>query len=658
MLRPEETPFTVDPLGHAITGLVDAIHKHSVIDPQLHAPYPQLRYATVQGLSSAGIPTIVFAGSAVPVADVAISSSYVPSVGDTVAVLVTSGDMLIVGALANPSSVSSVYNVKGYGAEGNAAILSDGATTAGSATFVSTSGPFSSADVGKSIGIANAGTPNATLATALTSGTAYTSLAVTALTTAIPVGASVVLNSAGNTQTAVASAAAAAGATAISVDSFTANYSYPVGTFVGPTTLNTTITVFVSATTVVLATSAAETISSSTFIYGTDDTTAVQAAIDAAQSAGGGTIDFPQGVYMTPGLVLRTAGSSEMSVVFRGAGRYVSTLIVGSGANFLLQMDANSSVAPQFSVYDMTLDGNYAGVGGTITQLPTTPAQALLYLPWAGTTPSAPSITGRRHVARNVRFYRPPGFTFQPAGPWDIQGCEFDSCGQPNVPANGLHFDMLGSGGNSDAVAIGNFFHDSAGNYADFVSATTGEPIRLTFIGNKSTNHLIGGIYACGQGSIIQGNDLHNNNTGSYVGYDSTTIASLKGSNVVTGNIMPNLRCEIYGSLLGTLGDICENNVSADTPLGYLSSSPADGGIGAPAIPASGSIVANPFPFKCLVVFTAASSTTVSLGPGSGAMVSYVVVPTGGIYQVPVGVGESLSLTATTMPSGWSWLAA
>ena len=75
---------------------------------------------------------------------------------------------------------------------------------------------------------------NATLSAALTSGTAYTSLTVTALLGAIAIGDPVYLVSGSNTQQFTASAAAAIGATTISVQSQAANFSYPIGTFVDP----------------------------------------------------------------------------------------------------------------------------------------------------------------------------------------------------------------------------------------------------------------------------------------------------------------------------------------------------------------------------------------------------------------------------------------
>ena len=76
----------------------------------------------------------------------------------------------------------------------------------------------------------------AQLTTALTSGTAYTTLAVSALDQAVASGDSILLTSGANTQTYTASAAAAIGATSISVTSLAANFSYPVGTLVQDTT--------------------------------------------------------------------------------------------------------------------------------------------------------------------------------------------------------------------------------------------------------------------------------------------------------------------------------------------------------------------------------------------------------------------------------------
>lgn len=74
--------------------------------------------------------------------------------------------------------------------------------------------------------------PSTTLTTALTSGTAYTSLAVDALPAALAVGATVTTVAGTATQTWTVSTAASAGATTISVNSAAANAAYAAGSVV------------------------------------------------------------------------------------------------------------------------------------------------------------------------------------------------------------------------------------------------------------------------------------------------------------------------------------------------------------------------------------------------------------------------------------------
>lgn len=74
------------------------------------------------------------------------------------------------------------------------------------------------------------GNTTTTLTTALTSGTAYTSVDVQALEAPISSGDTITIGTGATTQTVTASAAAAIGATTIDVNSFTANAAYAVGT--------------------------------------------------------------------------------------------------------------------------------------------------------------------------------------------------------------------------------------------------------------------------------------------------------------------------------------------------------------------------------------------------------------------------------------------
>jgi hypothetical protein len=68
-----------------------------------------------------------------------------------------------------------------FGANGDAIIRTDGVTTLNNATFTSSTGTFSSTDIGKTLQI-KYGSANATLSTALVSGATTTSLAVTPIT--------------------------------------------------------------------------------------------------------------------------------------------------------------------------------------------------------------------------------------------------------------------------------------------------------------------------------------------------------------------------------------------------------------------------------------------------------------------------------------------
>jgi hypothetical protein len=82
---------------------------------------------------------------------------------------------------------------------------------------------------------------NATLNAGLTNAVAVTSLTVTPLEGSVTTGDSIFVSNGTHTQTFVASAPAAGGATTISVTSLAANFSYPVGTTVTDTSSNANV---------------------------------------------------------------------------------------------------------------------------------------------------------------------------------------------------------------------------------------------------------------------------------------------------------------------------------------------------------------------------------------------------------------------------------
>ena len=79
--------------------------------------------------------------------------------------------------------------------------------------------------------------------------------------------------------------------------------------------LATTVSARAGATQVNIGVAASTAVSGREATYGTDDTSAIQAAIGAAQAAGGGVLVFPEGHYLTSGLKVTTP-----TVQLRGQG--------------------------------------------------------------------------------------------------------------------------------------------------------------------------------------------------------------------------------------------------------------------------------------------------------------------------------------------------
>jgi hypothetical protein len=84
----------------------------------------------------------------------------------------------------------------------------------------------------------------------------------------------------------------------------------------------------------------------------TDDTAAIQAAIDAAEAANGGTIVLPTGACAAT--TLEVSGNF---IGFRGQGRSMSTLL-GTGSAALIEVDTTAADVNAFEIRDMTVVGN------------------------------------------------------------------------------------------------------------------------------------------------------------------------------------------------------------------------------------------------------------------------------------------------------------
>lgn len=100
-----------------------------------------------------------------------------------------------------------------------------------------------------------------------------------------------------------------------------------------------------------------------------DDTVAIQAAINVAYAAGGGTIYFPVGQYLVTGLSLDW-GSSLASIKFIGDGQSATVIKkTGASSNAIFTLSANASDGTYSEFSDMRINGNGSVDGFKITAL-------------------------------------------------------------------------------------------------------------------------------------------------------------------------------------------------------------------------------------------------------------------------------------------------
>lgn len=237
-------------------------------------------------------------------------------------------------ASADCASFFGYYDPRWYGAKFNGQYRTDGTTAASAATLSSTGYSFTSADIGKKISVW-AGTPTTLTAGATTSGSQVVTVAsTTGLTNGeniqgpgIPVG---------NYVTGVFSA------TQFTMQ-FSASSTNTGQTFEAYPIVNTTIS-SVAGNIATLATNLSATISSSAFFaFGTDDTTADQAAFAAAGTAGGGLIQLPTGMTITSASLVV---NNRVSVRGQGAGKsiikWLSTADEGGNPIIVGYIQANS----------------------------------------------------------------------------------------------------------------------------------------------------------------------------------------------------------------------------------------------------------------------------------------------------------------------------
>lgn len=88
----------------------------------------------------------------------------------------------------------------------------------------------------------------------------------------------------------------------------------------------------------------------------TNNTTAIQAAVDAAFAAGGGWVTFGEGTFMVNSQV-----DLKSNVYLRGSGINATVLKSGASSQNVVELDDTAS---NMGLFDMTVDGNKTGFGG------------------------------------------------------------------------------------------------------------------------------------------------------------------------------------------------------------------------------------------------------------------------------------------------------
>ena len=134
-----------------------------------------------------------------------------------------------------------------------------------------------------------------------------------------------------------------------------------VGAGPNGTALITTITAYLSTGSVVLGANASTTVTNAPYLYGTDDTNAIQKVLDGVNDTSYTQVFFPRGSYLTDGLQLKS--NTQLLGAGRGAWAYefydrTTRLIAKPGMTTAgLVNDAPNETVGNVRLADMMLDG-------------------------------------------------------------------------------------------------------------------------------------------------------------------------------------------------------------------------------------------------------------------------------------------------------------
>ena len=390
---------------------------------------------------------------------------------------------------------------------------------------------------------------------------------------------------------------------------------------------------------------------------GTDDTVAVQAAINAASAAGGGQIFFPTGTYVVGTLTLPT------NVHLCGAGRDIASLLLKAGTNSDLILGTNfgsltgtngTGGVYGWSVRNLTLDGNKAnnsygfgvrvyGYGFTITDVIVRNfAQAGIYTEWS-TSASAPFPDSMEAFFTNLKVHDCyDGIVFN--GPHDSAFTQVISWGHSNY---GIHVQQ-GSASvlftNCHVWGTGSiaWYLEGESHLVNCVGEGTGGASSQpqVFIGHNDTSVIGGVFYASSTGKIgfTIGDATHTSLAGIYI---RTKVLNCTSGAVWLNQDAGNNDIE---ALVYNCTTLYGGTVNSGTRL-RLDQAGNLGNMTAPAVPASGTVTTNTTGVPVTVYINGGTVTAISVnGSATGVAGGAVRVPSAG----------TITLTYSVAPT-WQW---
>jgi hypothetical protein len=455
-----------------------------------------------------------------------------------------------------------VYNVKDYGAKGDAISTTCNVVNGGT-SLARTSGGFVNADVGKTVVVKGAGATrstaggNGTIASGATTFTTTTN----ANFTAADVRSVIVIPGAG-----VAGAALTAIITNVKSAS---NVTIDTAASTSVTTATATVTPFLLTTiasvnsgtgVATLSAAAGRTVTGASVLYGTDDTAAFNVAVSAcaASLSGVGIVFCPASKYLTTGAI-------EVSdyIRFTGAGRGVTRIYKATTAANLtagyaaIHCQRTSTTAlVDFTLEHLTIDGAYTQQGTSYAV--------------SNKGVQTEYVTGCTYQHLTVRGCLATGI----AADWMTGGTVIHDCHSINNGA-GTYTISQGGGGSGFGIGTGNVaamdctisdcYASGNGNYGIFFESENGSlSTGIKVINCTAANNGVSGFSDCGgDGSIFADCVAYGNNFEGFTNDSGSVTQAKPGQNTLWSNCVShnNLRNGFgYNPTAGGIGSVYQPN--------------------------------------------------------------------------------------------------